>query len=133
MQVLKNQVKHVHVFVLTFNGQDPRLSLSLKTMIRLFVKMFGDHFWKNAIFEVTRWGFDPRSINNRISKGESEEKWKQEWNSRFQHEFKIDVRYYFFQYKNKSLAKKSFKQKSPSVQKFLRNKKYQKSLEPKIS
>ena len=61
-------------------------------MIRLFVKMFGDHFWKNAIFEVTRWGFDPRSINNRLSKGESEEKWKQEWNTRFQHEFKIDVR-----------------------------------------
>ena len=65
-------------------------------MIRLFVKMFGDHFWKNAIFEVTRWGFDPRSINNRISKGESEEQWKQEWNSRFQHEFKIDVSYHYF-------------------------------------
>ena len=112
-QVLKNQVKHVHVFVLTFNGQDPRLSLSLKTMIRLFVKMFGDHFWKNAIFEVTRWGFDPRSINNRLSKGESEEKWKQEWNTRFQHEFKIDVR--SFRFKKVPWTKKSLVLIVPSM------------------
>ena len=96
MDVLKNQIKFVHVFVLTFNGQDPRLSLSLKTMIRLFVKMFGDHFWKNVIFEVTRWGFDPRSIENRRIKQESETKWIQDWNARFQQEFKIDVSFNHF-------------------------------------
>ena len=65
VDVLKNQVKFVHVFVLAFNGESPRMTLAFKSMIRLFEKMFGSLFWKNAVFEVTRWHFDPRSEANR--------------------------------------------------------------------
>jgi hypothetical protein len=46
------QVKFVHVFVIAFNGESPRMTFSLKSMIRLFEKMFGNAFWSNAIFEV---------------------------------------------------------------------------------
>ncbi len=46
------QVKYVHAFVIAFNGESPRMTFSLKSMIRLFEKMFGNAFWSNAIFEV---------------------------------------------------------------------------------
>ena len=97
VDVLKNRVKHVHVFVIAFNGQSPRLTFSLKSMIRLFEKMFGNLFWNNVIFEVTKWHFDENSIQIRQSQGESEEKWQNEWNEKFHSEFDIPVRFLFIQ------------------------------------
>ena len=94
VDVLKNQVKHVHVFVLAFNGESPRLSFSLKSMIRLFEKMFGNLFWNNVIFEVTRWHFDENSVNIRLQKDETEDTWQNEWNERFHSEFDLPVRYF---------------------------------------
>lgn len=83
VDVLKNQVKFVHVFVIAFNGESPRMTFSLKSMIRLFEKMFGNLFWNNALFEVTRWHFDARSAKNRQERGESEQKWEYEWDKKF--------------------------------------------------
>jgi len=89
VDVLKDDVKYVHVFVIAFNGESPRITIALKGMISLFQKMFGVQFWNNTIFEVTRWAFDPRSVRNRKEKGESEEKWQEEWNNKFHNEFNI--------------------------------------------
>ena len=83
VDVLKNQVKFVHVFIIAFNGEQPRMTFALKSMIRLFEKMFGTGFWDNALFEVTRWHFDSRSERNRIERGESEDGWQDEWNRKF--------------------------------------------------
>lgn len=91
VDVLKNQIKWVHVFVLTFNGESPRMTFAFKSMIRLFEKMFGSHFWKNAVFEVTRWHYDKRSQANRATKNESEEKWQKDWNDKFHDLFDISV------------------------------------------
>ena len=91
VDVLKNQVKFVHVFVLAFNGESPRVTFALESMISLFEKMFGNLFWKNTLFEVTRWHFDQRSERNRLERGESIDKWQQEWNSKFHRDFDIDV------------------------------------------
>ena len=46
--------RFVHTFIIVFNGESPRMTLSLKSMIRLFEKMFGNQFWKNVIIGVTR-------------------------------------------------------------------------------
>ena len=95
VDVLKNRVKHVHLFVIAFNGQSPRLTFSLKSMIRLFEKMFGNLFWNNVIFEVTKWHFDENSVQIRQLQGESEETWQNEWNQKFHSEFDIPVRFRF--------------------------------------
>ena len=50
------------------------MTFALESMISLFEKMFGNLFWKNTLFEVTRWHFDTRSERNRQERGESEEK-----------------------------------------------------------
>lgn len=76
VDVLKNQVKFVHVFVIAFNGESPRMTFSLKSMIRLFEKMFGNLFWQNSLFEVTRWHFDPRSQKNRVSSASPSTFWR---------------------------------------------------------
>ena len=89
VDVLKNDVQWVHVFVLTFNGESPRLTRSLRSMIKLFEKMFGNLFWNNAMFEVTRWAYDERSKRNRIESNESEEKWQKDWNKKFRDLFEI--------------------------------------------
>ena len=60
-------------------------------MIHLFERMFGNLFWHNTVFEVTRWHFDERSEKNRKERGESEEKWKKDWNRKFHNLFDIEV------------------------------------------
>ena len=90
VDVLKNDVKFIHVFILAFNGESPRFANSLKSTIRLFEKMFGNLFWNNVMLEVTRWHFDDRSIKNRKERGESEKKWEQNWNKEF-HDSKFDI------------------------------------------
>ena len=62
-------------------------------MIRLFEKMFGTAFWRNAIFEVTRWHYDARSVKNRQMAGQSEKAWKKSWNDKFHELFDIPVIY----------------------------------------
>ena len=69
VDVLKNEIKFIHVFVIVFNGDEtPRLTRQLRTMLNLFAKMFGDNFWENAIMEFTRWDFEPYYANARLSK-----------------------------------------------------------------
>ena len=67
------------------------MTFALESMISLFEKMFGNQFWENTLFEVTRWHFDTRSERNRQERGESEEKWQEEWNKKFHNKFDISV------------------------------------------
>ncbi|TRY80565.1 hypothetical protein TCAL_04553 [Tigriopus californicus] len=89
VDVLKNDIRFVHSFVIAFNGESPRMTSSLKSMIRLFEKMFGTEFWKNVILEVTRWSYDERSMSNRESREETEATWTKEWNNKFHSLFDI--------------------------------------------
>ena len=61
-------------------------------MIRLFEKMFGNLFWANTIFEVTRWHYDERAVQYREEKGENEDTWKRQWNNKFHSMYDIKVR-----------------------------------------
>ena len=52
---LRDEIQHVHVFVIAFKQTDNRMTYSLRSMISLFEKMFGKKFWDNAILEATHW------------------------------------------------------------------------------
>ena len=90
---LKYEIKWVHVFMLAFDGNNPRLTNSLKDMIRTFEEMFGDYFWRNVVFIVTKWGYSDDAIRKRKENGDSEESWQTIWNKKFREEkFNVSVR-----------------------------------------
>ena len=51
--MLKDEIKFIHAFVISFKQSDNRMTASLRSMIGLFQKMFGDRFWKNAMLGKT--------------------------------------------------------------------------------
>ena len=57
---LRDKIRYIHAFVIAFKQQDNRMSKSLRSMIGLFQKMFGDAFWENAILEATHWNYGER-------------------------------------------------------------------------
>ena len=67
VNVLKDEIKFIHAFVIAFKQQDNRMTASLRSMIGLFQKMFGDHFWENAILEATHWNYHEHSVAMRLS------------------------------------------------------------------
>ena len=59
IEVLRDEVRFVHAFVIAFKQQDNRMTASLRAMINLLQKMFGDRFWDNVILEATHWSYHP--------------------------------------------------------------------------
>ena len=43
---LQDSCDFVNLFIIAVNGQDPRLDASLINMLRIFVGMFGEDFWR---------------------------------------------------------------------------------------
>lgn len=82
VDVLKNQIKHVHLFVIAFKQTDNRMTYSLRSMIGLFEKMFGPSFWDNAVLEATHWNYGPDAIRIRDASQPklSEQFWGDEFN-----------------------------------------------------
>ena len=54
VKILKEDLQYIHAFVIVFNGQSPRFTYGLKSMLKLFQNMFGPGFWPNVIFAVSR-------------------------------------------------------------------------------
>ena len=75
VDVLKNNLTYVHVFVITFKGTVDRFEKGTESMIGLFGKMFGDDFWNNVVIAVTFWKFSQDAKDEREEKNLSEEKW----------------------------------------------------------
>ena len=93
VDTLKYDIKWVHVFMLAFDGNNPRLTNSLKDMIRTFEEMFSDHFWRNVVLVVTKWGYSDDAIRKRNENGDSEESWQTIWNNKLREEkFNLSVR-----------------------------------------
>jgi hypothetical protein len=74
VKVLKNEIKDVHVFLIVLDGGVSRYRKSLDSMLKLFGRIFSDHFWKNTVIEVTKYSFNDHDILSR--KPETEESWK---------------------------------------------------------
>jgi len=86
---LKDEIKHVHVFVIAFKQNDNRMTNSLRSMISLFEKMFGKHFWDNAILEATHWnhGEDAVRIRGDSRPPMTQQYWSDEFNRILQTEY----------------------------------------------
>jgi hypothetical protein len=68
------KIKDVHVFLIVLDGGVSRYRKSLDSMLKLFGRIFSDHFWKNTVIEVTKYSFNDHDILSR--KPETEESWK---------------------------------------------------------
>ena len=91
VETLKDQIKWVHVFMISFKQTDNRMTNSLRSMIFLFEKMFGSKFWDNAILEATHWSFGEDAERVRIAARPpiTREFWTSEFNRKLQESFTL--------------------------------------------
>ena len=91
VETLKDQIKWVHVFMISFKQTDNRMTNSLRSMIFLFEKMFGSKFWDNAILEATHWSFGEDAKRVRIAARPpiTREFWTSEFNRKLQESFTL--------------------------------------------
>ena len=91
VNILKDEIKYIHAFVIAFKQQDNRMTASLRSMIGLFQKMFGDHFWENAILEATHWNYHEHSVQMRLSSEPpiTENWWRTQFNRLFAKEYGV--------------------------------------------
>ena len=94
VNVLKDEIKYVHAFIICFKQQDNRMTHSLRSMIGLMQKMFGDDFWENVIIEATHWNYHDKSIEMRRSSNPPilEEWWTDQFNNLFEREYGLKFR-----------------------------------------
>ncbi|XP_040563480.1 uncharacterized protein [Lepeophtheirus salmonis] len=92
VNVLKDEIKFIHAFVICFKQQDNRMTASLRSMLSLLQKMFGDHFWDNAILEATHWNFHAsnEAIRQQNNPPITKKWWKDTFNDILRGEFKIN-------------------------------------------
>ena len=89
---LRDEIKQVHVFVIAFKQNDNRMTNSLRSMISLFEKIFGKHFWDNAILEATHWnhGEDAVRIRGESRPPMTQQYWSNEFNRILKAEYSLD-------------------------------------------
>ena len=80
VDLLKDEIKHVHVFIIAMEGPKKRYDEGLDSMLKLFGNIFSNNFWKNAIIEATKYEFTDSAIRKRKTiNGDdyTEETWKE--------------------------------------------------------
>ena len=81
------KLKHINVFLIVFNGSNPRFDNALIKMMKVFQNILGKEFLeKNTVFEFTNWAHDRKSVKRRGSL-KNENYWMTELNKRLQAEF----------------------------------------------
>jgi len=78
---LRNDLKFVHAFVLTFKESDKRITAEFRLMVRLLSGIFGEQFWDNSIIEATHWSYHENDRAKR--KHYNESTWTEHINSMF--------------------------------------------------
>jgi len=91
VNTLRDEIKYVHVFIISFKQTDNRMTNSLRSMISLFEKMFGSKFWENAILEATHWhhGEDSERIRQASPPPLTQKFWTEEFNRILKSEFNL--------------------------------------------
>ena len=75
VDLLKNEIKHVHVFLIAVEGGTARYKKELDSMLKLFGKIFSNNFWKNAMIEATKYSFSNDNIAGRKVTKDTEKTW----------------------------------------------------------
>jgi len=70
IRVLKQNVSMTHMFLLAFDGTNPRLTSGLQQMLHQLESVFGTAFWDNAELLITKWSMDQHSLKMRIRSGQ---------------------------------------------------------------
>ena len=92
VDVLKNQVKEIDVFIICFRETNDRMTKAMQNMLNLFQQMFGKQFWTNAIFEATRWNHNSRNVAKRNAlkpQPKTEENWTKQFNTILENELGV--------------------------------------------
>ena len=91
IDVLKNEIQWIHAFVIVFKQTDNRRADSFISMISLFEKMFGDHFWNNAILEASFWSFETNHKARRLQSQPpiTRDFWSKQYNKNLIEKFNI--------------------------------------------
>ena len=89
VNVLRDEIKFVHTFIIAFKQQDNRMTYSLRSMIGLMQKMFGDEFWDNAILAATHWNYHPKNsqLRSQSIPPITEKWWSEQFNDLFAAEY----------------------------------------------
>jgi len=86
VDVLKNRIKEVDVFVICFRETNDRMTKAMQNMLNLFQQMFGKKFWDNAIFEATRWNHHTTNVAKRMALKKNGKEWpktEENWTKQF--------------------------------------------------
>ena len=88
---LRDEIKSVHAFIIAFKQTDNRMTNSLRSMISLFEKMFGDAFWGNAVLAATHWnhGEEASRIRNQSKPPVTQQFWTEEFNRILKKEYSL--------------------------------------------
>jgi len=91
VEKLQEDVREVNAFVISFKQNSNRLTHSLRSMLALFQRMFGAHFWNNVILEATNWshGESAARIRGQQKPPLTEESWAAEFNKILRKEFNL--------------------------------------------
>jgi len=92
VDVLKNEIKEVNVFVICFRESNVRMTKAMQNMLNLFQQMFGKKFWDNAIFEATRWNYHKTNVDERNAIKPiplTEENWTKQFNTILENELGV--------------------------------------------
>jgi len=73
-EMLKDYIKYVHVFLVFFNAEDPKLNIHLKEMLVTFRDSFGQDFLRNVMICFTHWEYDRKAKLKRKKHGGTNEK-----------------------------------------------------------
>lgn len=69
MEVLRNRVTNVHVFLAFFNAEEPKLNFHLKEMLLTFKDSLGQDFLLNTMVCFTHWKYDRKAMLKRKKHG----------------------------------------------------------------
>ena len=67
MKVLHDDLGHANIILLLVDGATPRFKKGLYDMLIQMTAVFGEGWWDFMMVGVSKWHFDPSSINRRTT------------------------------------------------------------------
>jgi len=92
VNVVKNDIKTIDVFLLLFDGSKPRFQRPVVELLRLYESMFSTDIWRNTITQFGFWKHDEDSVEERLEEQEMDETRKHnEWNTHYKEKVGINI------------------------------------------
>jgi len=90
VDVFTHHINTTNVFLLTFNGEDPRMDAAINQMIREMEMLFGYEFWDNVLLEATHWAYTDDAETKRNYTNKTEDWWTEDKNTVLRNKFHLD-------------------------------------------